>query len=96
MPKRIRFAPVDPSDKAGYFQLLGDCVEAPDKAALIALMPAIVTFEGGRFEEDFTRAWLNRWLHLGLPIEDTPPWPEGGPFSRHRTAPGPTTPPAKS
>lgn len=95
--KRIRFAPVEPSDTKAYLKLLGDCVEARDKAALIALMPAIVTFEGGRFEQDFKREWMNRWIHLGLPLEDTPDWPEGGAFSRHRReTPGSTTPPAKT
>ena len=73
----------EPSDVTAYFVLLGRVIEAKDAETLIGLMEAMVTFEGGRFEDDFKREWLRNWLHYGKTIKDIPPWPRGGPFSRH-------------
>jgi hypothetical protein len=73
----------DVSDIDAYMDLFRRVVEAPSPAALIALMGEIVTFEGGRFEDDFKREWLFAWQHHGGTIRDMPPWPPGGPFSRH-------------
>ena len=78
-------APREPADKQAYLDLLGRCIEARDRQALIALMPEIVRFEGGLFEDDFKREWLRNWTYQGLRLVDVPAWPKGGPFSRHQT-----------
>jgi hypothetical protein len=75
MPRPPRPAPILPTDDEGYFHLLSRCIQAPDKAALVALVAECVAFEGGRFVQDFKHEWWNRWLHLGISLDELPQWP---------------------
>jgi hypothetical protein len=84
MAKRPVAHPVpEPASHDAYMDLFGRCVEAKTPEALVSLMAEIVTYEGGRFEDDFKRQWLSSWYRLGKTMKDIPPWPRGGPFSRH-------------
>jgi hypothetical protein len=53
-----------PRDGNAYTELVGRIVGAPTGAALVALAPDLVAFEGGRFLREFTHYWVDRWAEL--------------------------------